>query len=331
VRLGRSSLTHYWFASTSLLALLALAPRAHAQVELYATAFDDSAGWTLTQISTSSLVRWDVRVFPLHYSFPAPSPVHALGFTAPSGGWPSGYFNGEAVSPVVDIGGSALPVLSFQYFWDHEEGCLWDAFGVDVRSATTGAVFFTECLSLTGLGSTGWTERRIALDPAWGPIQVVFTQDTIDSWNVWETGCWVDDMRIEAYSCQVQTECFGAPLSTGAPGARLEASGTTSVTARDLVVTGTGFPTHSFAAAFAGPDAATIPIGNGVRCIGAGTSVRLAVAPTRALGEAFWNLDLGAAPLAQIAVVGQPLYVQTIFRDGASMNLSDALRLEVCP
>ena len=285
----------------------------------------------MTQISFNSLVRWDVRVFPQQYNFPAPSPANALGFAARSGTWPGSYFNGEAVSPVVDVGASTLPVLSFQYFWDHEEGCKWDAFGVDVRSATTGAALFTECLSLTGHGSTGWVERRIALDPAWGSIQVAFTQDTIDVVNWWETGSWVDDMRIEASACQVHTECVGAPLSTGAPGAELDAQGTTSVTARNLILAGSGFPAHTFAAAFAGPDPATIPIGIGVRCIGAGTSVRLAVAPTRALGEAFWDLDLGAAPLAQLAVVGRPLYVQTIFRDGASMNLSEALRLEICP
>jgi hypothetical protein len=149
--------------------------------------------------------------------------------------------------------------------------------------------------------------------------------------NGWETGSWVDDMVIEGVVCQVSTECVGESLSTGAPGAALAAHGTTSLAARDLVIEGAGFPTHTFAAAFAGPDAATFPIGIGVRCIGAGTSVRLAVAPTRDLGAPFWNVDLGAPPLAQMAVVGQPLYFQTIFRDGPTVNLSDALRFEVCP
>jgi hypothetical protein len=330
MRIDRYSLRFTRLAPFALLALLGLAPRAAAQNQLYATHFNDSLGWTFTSGCWGSFVHWGVFAFT-SYGFPAPSPTAALGFTNVQNWWPNGHYCGTALSPAVDLGSSTLPVLEFQYFWNHEGGCKWDAFGVEVRSATTGAVLFSECLSETGAGNMFWEERRIPLDPAWGSIRVAFTQDTIDEWNGWESGCWVDDMVIEAYSCQVQTECVGAPLSTGAPGAELEARGTTSVSARDLVIEGSGFPTHTFAAAFAGPDAATFPVGIGVRCIGPGTSVRLAVAPTRTLGVPFWNLDLAAAPLAQIAVVGQPLYFQTIFRDGPAMNLSEALRLEICP
>jgi hypothetical protein len=324
-------LGHSWSTPSALFALLALTSQSHAQHELYSTRFDDSVGWTLTPICFVSSVSWDVREFPSNYNFPAPSPVHALGFAGPNWWWPNSHLCGEALSPTVDLSGTTLPVLEFQYFWDHEAGCEWDAFGVEVRSATTGAILFSECLSETLLGSTTWVERRIALDPAWGSIQVAFTQDSIDSWNNFDRGSWVDDMVIEAYSCQVATECVGAPLSSGAPGAELTVRGTTSVSARDLVVEGSGFPTHTFATVFAGPDTATLPIGIGVRCIGAGTSVRLAIAPTRDLGAPLWSLDLGAAPLVQLAVVGQPLYVQAIFRDGAFMNFSEALRLELCP
>lgn len=318
---------------TLTMSLFSLAASAPAQVTLYATDFDTIDGWTITSGCTNNNnnVRWDARHFPAHYGVPAPSPARALGYTGIQGWWPSSHWCGEALSPPIDLTALGWARLEFQYFWDHESGCDWDAFGVDVRSAATGAVLFTECLSATGVGGLAWAAGSVPLDPAWGVVQVVFTQDTIDTWNGWETGCWVDDMAVIGLDCSPTTQCVGAPQMSGAPGAALRAEGSTSLLANDLRIVGAGFPLHTFAAAFAGPDSATIPVGNGVRCVGAGTSARLAVAPTRDQGTPLWSLDLGAAPLAQMAVVGQPLYVQTIYRDGAAMNLSDALRVPICP
>jgi hypothetical protein len=118
------------------------------------------------------------------------------------------------------------------------------------------------------------------------------------------------------------------PSTFGRPAARTTARATS---AGELRLVGAGFPLHTFAPAFGGPDPAVIPLFNRVRCVGVGNSVRLGVAPTRDQGTPLWSIDLDGPLLAPLAVVGQPLYLQTIYRDGASVNLSDAVRLVICP
>jgi hypothetical protein len=308
--------------------LLDLAVPAAGQQVLYSTRFDDAAGWTFGASNPTS-VRFDSYVFRDYYSFNAPSPERALGFANPSGGaWPAIPLSGWAHSPQIDITGTVQPTLVFKKYWDHE-CCLWDFCELRIVDGM-GTTQHFEYISLDP-APAGWLEHRVPLQPSWGRIWLSLHVQQIDFGVGTEKGLWIDDLSITALSCGVSTECVGAPLAGGAPGADLVVSGSTSIASADLVLKGTGFPPHTYALAFAGPDTDNAPLGQGRLCVNLATSVRLAVAPTRALGRPHWSLDLGAAPLSQVALVGRPLYVQAMFRDGASINSSAALRVDVCP
>ncbi|MEZ6018044.1 MAG: hypothetical protein R3F49_23265 [Planctomycetota bacterium] len=316
------------------LAALALAAPGAAQNVLYSTDFSDAQGWTLVNSapSGSSGAAWGVDALPATTIVPYTSAPASLNFNHNVLGLPWGVWSGTATSPVIDLSAGIAPArLQFNYGFVHEVDCQWDAFSVQVIDAVDPfLVHFADCLSMDSFALSQWRQYDLPLNRAWGQVRVRFVHDTIDDWNFGEQGSFVDDVMV-VEDCGATVHCEGLPQSTGAPGADLAAVGSASISTNDLRLIGSGFPLHTFAAAFAGPDSATIPIGAGVRCIGVGSSVRLAVAPTRDQGAPLWSLDLQGFPLLQLAVAGQPLYVQTIFRDGATFNLSDALRIDLCP
>lgn len=96
-------------------------------------------------------------------------------------------------------------------------------------------------------------------------------------------------------------------------------------------IEGSGFVPHTFASGFIGPETAILPAGNGTRCIaGGGTSRRLDVAPTRQNGTPVWNLSPTSPAYGAMIQAGQPVFVQTYYRDGGSFNFSEALRVDIC-
>jgi hypothetical protein len=335
-----ANVLEWWFAIAMAAALGVLAEvwwrvcPAAAQNVLYSTEFDDAAGWSLvdTSYSPPAGIVWDVDALPATPMIPFVSPPHSLNFNHPQLGLPAGgIWRGHATSPAITLSGTSGPLrLRFQYAYHHEPFCQWDAFTVQVVDAAQPSVVrFEECLSLSP-PLQHWPEFEVPLDRAWGAVRVRFVHDTIDSWNHGEQGSFVDDLRI-IEECGWSVHCEGEPQVGGAAGADLRVEGSTSIAAGDLRLVGAGFPLQTFATAFGGPQPAVIPLFNGVRCVGVGTSVRLGVAPTRDQGTPLWNLDLGAWPLATIAMAGQPLYLQTIYRDGPTVNFSDAVRIVVCP
>ncbi len=318
------------------LAFLTLAGPAAAQVDLYATEFAAHDGWSFDHYhpwgNLAYSPRWDVDALPDPGWFaPYRSAPYSLNFNHDVYGLQWGWWAGAATSPSVDLTQAlGTPELRFWYAFHHEVDCQWDAFSVSVVDDATGNQLFNECLSATGLAHGTWTEYTLPLDRAWGTVRIVFDHNTIDDWNFNESGSFVDDLAV-VDPCGATVHCDGEPLSTGAPGATLSLSGSASLAGDGLLMRGAGFPTSVFAAPFAGPAPGQIPIGIGMRCIGASSSVRLPIAPTRDNGTPRWTFDLDGAPLSQIAIAGAPLYIQTIFRDGNSVNLSSAIRLVVCP
>lgn len=123
-------------------------------------------------------------------------------------------------------------------------------------------------------------------------------------------------------------------------GALFTASGTTSVTCDNLVLTTTGMPTFNFALYYMGTGMVSIPFGNGLRCVG-GMIQRFPVMPTGPTGSITAGPGLVAFtcatfPPAFCIIPGSIWNFQCWYRDpggpcGASFNFSNAITATFLP
>ncbi|HUR29288.1 MAG TPA: hypothetical protein VM509_13960, partial [Planctomycetota bacterium] len=123
--------------------------------------------------------------------------------------------------------------------------------------------------------------------------------------------------------------CALSPNSAG-PGARVSASGSTSVAQQDLVLQANGCPPNKPGLFVYGSQAAQVPLGNGLLCVGGAVGRRpaLVLSPT---GTAAQLLNY-----TQTAITaGSTWHFQLWFRDpaglGARFNLSNGLRVTFQP
>jgi hypothetical protein len=112
-------------------------------------------------------------------------------------------------------------------------------------------------------------------------------------------------------------------------------SGSTSLLANDMVLTGTGFPANKTCLFLYGTTRLWTPVtfGNGLRWVG-GSIQRLPVFTTDASGQVNFNADFTTAPLNSLNA-GDVRNFQLWYRDplagGAAYNASDALEITFCP
>ena len=126
--------------------------------------------------------------------------------------------------------------------------------------------------------------------------------------------------------------CVGAPNSVG-PGAIMSWQGTGNISINNLEVIAVGCPVNTSGIFFFGNGQAQAPFGNGFRCV-SGTVYRYAPTATDFLGDARQTINLqGSAPTTFTA--GQVWNFQFWYRNaaagGAGFNLSDGLRVTICP
>jgi hypothetical protein len=135
--------------------------------------------------------------------------------------------------------------------------------------------------------------------------------------------------RIEPACAWPVVTCEATPNSTGLP-SELAWSGSTSVSAGDLVLRATQAPAKTTGLFFHGAQYAASPMGNGMRCVG-GDLVRLGVLAVGSDGVAVQPFDAQAAGLAP----GATRHFQFCFRDlpgGPGLfNYGEALRVTFCP
>ena len=128
--------------------------------------------------------------------------------------------------------------------------------------------------------------------------------------------------------------CIGAPNSSG-PGARMDFTGTWSVSSNHLTLRAEHCPPNNFGVFFFGPTAIQVPFGNGVRCVGGGIRRISPAVSTGATGTAVLPVDLAAHPFNSQIQPGDTRHFQFWFRDipagGAQFNLSDALSIRFAP
>lgn len=138
-----------------------------------------------------------------------------------------------------------------------------------------------------------------------------------------------------SFTCPAVTNyCTTTPNSVG-PGVVVSTTGTTSMSANDLVLIGTGGPTNFFGIFYYGPNQIAAPFGDGVRCVGAGGLgvFRLPPVNSGATGVFTSALDHGTTPGPVAA--GETWNFQCWYRDPtggpAGFNLSDAASVFFCP
>ena len=130
--------------------------------------------------------------------------------------------------------------------------------------------------------------------------------------------------------CDAEVYCTAAANSVG-PGANISSTGSTSVSANDLVLHAGPVPNQP-AIFFFGPNQIEVPFGNGFRCVG-GAVKRLPV--VFASGNAIvYAVDNTLSPSAGFIVAGSTWNFQAWSHDpaagGANFNLSDAIRIDFC-
>ncbi|MDP6408856.1 MAG: M12 family metallo-peptidase [Planctomycetota bacterium] len=135
--------------------------------------------------------------------------------------------------------------------------------------------------------------------------------------------------------------CNASQNSTGSP-AVIAFQGTTSVSASDLTLSVWSAPTQQFGLFFYGPEQVDVPFGDGVLCVGAGSSGLFRFQPPQ-LTDDFGDLDRPVdftAPPANAGpgalLPGGAWHFQFWVRDplgpgGSGFNFSDGLTLLFCP
>ncbi len=143
------------------------------------------------------------------------------------------------------------------------------------------------------------------------------------------------DLILESYSsgnpCVGTGYCIAATNSTGS-GAEMCASGSSSVSANDLVLSCGGLPTNQFGIFYYGPNQIQFAFGDGFRCVG-GSAFRLPVINSGPNGELSYALDNTNPPEASGQITpGSVWNFQCWYRDPAGpcmgfSNLSNGLEV----
>ncbi len=130
--------------------------------------------------------------------------------------------------------------------------------------------------------------------------------------------------------------CSGGVNQTGFPGS-IAGSGSTSLSINAFTLTASLLPPNKTGFFFYGRDAASIPLGNGTRCVGGAQLFRLPVQSSGAAGVITRLLDFTQPPFSsgngQISP-GTLWRFQCYYRDtgfGAGFNLTDATAVPFCP
>ena len=329
--------------------LVLLSAASNAQVVRYATDFSDGAGWTLPP-PCGDCVQWSVDATPAAVLgtpswLSAPSSLNFNNGVCFGQAECLGSTQGTAASPPIDVsapaGGAAL---SFACMWDTEtEGaCFFDARRVEVSNDGFASLLLEACYEDVVCGPPGfWHEHTLALEPAWGSVQVRFVFDSHDSLFNDGAGWFVDDMAVVTDCSEPASYCTAKVNSQGCT-PEIGATGFASATLPAPFVIEAVFVLNNKSGVLIygyAPDAA--PFQGGTLCISPPLQ-RVAVPgsggnppPSDCSGTYAFDfnariqsgVDAGLAP-------GEQVYAQYVSRDPLSRTmagLTDGLVFAICP
>lgn len=195
--------------------------------------------------------------------------------------------------------------------------------------------WFRDGLAIPGATAATLNLATLGLGACPATISVTVTDTTTMVKDEAARAQWMSESR----TWQVQpTTAFSnlcplTPNSAG-PGAYINAGGSNSVAANNLVLQAFDCPPSVNGIFFYGTSQTQVALGNGLRCAG-GPLVRFPIAPTNIFGDAQQVVNLNALPGGALIQAGNTRYFQYWFRDlaggGAGTNLSNTLSVQFCP
>jgi hypothetical protein len=329
------------------LVLLVPAATAEAQVVRYATDFPNGTGWTLTGVVST---RWNVDATPGSV-LGAPS-WHSAPFSLNfNDGFCYGLSScvgitfGTADSPPIDIGApSGSASLSWWCLWDTETdgACYFDSRRVQVSNDGFQSLLLDQCYDDPVCGPAGvWHQHALALQPAWGTVQVRYRFHTGDGMLNGGAGWFVDDLEVTtdcvppASYCTAKVNSLGCTpqiFSTGFPSPTQPLA--FRIRARDVLNNKPGLLLYAYGSA-------ATPFQGGFLCL-ASPIVRITVAssggnppPSDCSGLYAYDFnDRIRSGVDPSLVPGEDVYAQYWSRDPQApfgSGLSDALTFVICP
>jgi hypothetical protein len=237
-------------------------------------------------------------------------------------------------SPAINLSGAVGTRLRFQRWLTCEQG-IYD----QARILVNGNQVWANPLNAHAL-DTGWSSQEIDISAYADNNPSVQIQFDLRSDPGLELGGWqLDDVSVVRYAqapscCAPPTNyCVITPNSAG-PGATIGSSGSTSIAANNFVLTASGCPANRFGLFIYGPNQASLPLGNGTRCVG-NPFFRLHTAMTSGAGTVSFPVDYNHLPPGQPITAGSNENFQFWFRDpaagGGNSNLTNGLNATFCP
>ncbi len=193
--------------------------------------------------------------------------------------------------------------------------------------------------------ANGWAPDGTFFDPQGGPDQLFGQSVALDGSYLLVGGPRTSPSNGSATAFDLNTGtaeayCAVNPNSTGFP-ASIAFGGSFSITANSAYLRADNCPAHQFGVFFYGGQPNQIVFGNGFLCVSAGSSGLFRLNPPLSIdagGVAPRDLDFTVPPLgsgAGMVHAGEAWYFQFWYRDpmggGSSFNLSDGLKLLLCP
>lgn len=329
-----------------LLALISVAPPAVAQcpqAPLLVEDFEgDMPGWTLTGnwvtnssancSSACALGRWaQLRAFN-HPQVCHCAASDNIPFLTPC--------DGELGAPPLalpTLGPGESLLLDFCLGNYIDGGCgdgIGDCNRLEVHSATKSRIYpFHDDLTIFNTCPGPVTKPPYDLSEFAGEVvQILWTPACVDVEDTADIT--VDDVRVLRVSGPPSNYCLTSPNSVGS-GALMGWSGTTSLSADDLVLRASGVPPLQIGLFIAGDGSAQVPFGDGWRCVGGAVERLLPAVFAAGDGSVSHAVDFGSPPLSVKYTAGETAWFQLWYRDpdagGAGFNLSNALKAELCP
>ncbi|NUP95427.1 MAG: hypothetical protein HUU28_04610 [Planctomycetaceae bacterium] len=243
----------------------------------------------------------------------------------------------QLLSPQLDLSGQGAS-LEYLYYLRLTVSNGVDMLKVEISPAN-GAGPWTEIARHT-TSSSSWRSHTItgasieALGVTLGSdMRVRFTANDGGSASIVEAA--LDGFRTTAVTCQSPLGlpfCLSIANSSGQQ-ALMSASGSTSVSANNLVLSASVVPAQTSGLFLYGTSTSLLPFGNGFKCVGSPTR-RLPVTAANATSLVH-AVDLTSGSASGVITSGTTWYFQAWFRDnaagGSSTGLSDGLRLTFLP